>query len=82
MPSNAGSETRTHAPNGTTGQLLGRRVRSDRPELPVIYMSGFSPDIAGRDLELQPGEAFIQKPFMPNELLRVISASLGSRSSA
>ncbi len=69
-------------PNGMTGRQLGRKVRADRPGLPIIYMSGFSPDIAGRDLELQPGEAFLQKPFMANELLRAISASLGSRSSA
>jgi hypothetical protein len=37
--------------------------------LPVLFFSGYSPDFAGRQLVLAPGEEFIEKPVSP-QLLR------------
>lgn len=59
-------------PGGISGHQLAKQLRADRPQLKVIYISGYSQDIAGHELELRPGENFLTKPFTPDELLRTI----------
>ena len=59
-------------PGGLTGQELARRLVAEQPQLKVIYVSGYSADIAGRDFQLRPGESFIQKPYATDELLETI----------
>lgn len=39
-------------------------------------MSGYSPDIAGRELLLNSGESFLQKPFQGQELLSAVRSCL------
>ena len=63
-------------PGGTSGQQLAQRLHADEPSLPVVYTSGYSADIAGRELALNPGENFLQKPFAPSLLLKVVRRSL------
>ena len=63
-------------PGGLGGHELGRRLEAERPGLKVVFASGYSADIAGRDLQLQPGEAFIQKPFATDHLLETIRRCL------
>jgi len=53
-----------------TGLELARLARAKRPQLKVLYMSGF-------DSELGEGLQFIQKPFTPDSLLDKIAAMLG-----
>ncbi len=67
-------------PGGVSGRDLARQLKLDRPDLKVIYTSGYSEDIAGRQLELSPGEAFLPKPFQLSELLKVIRGCLDARS--
>ena len=55
------------------------RLKSDRPGLKVILTSGYSADLAGRNLELLPGEEFLQKPFAPERLLEVLRQCLNAR---
>jgi CheY-like chemotaxis protein len=63
-------------PGDVGGRELGRRLREERPGLKIIYASGYSAEIAGRDFQLQPGEAFIQKPFVTGLLLETVRRSL------
>jgi len=42
----------------------------------VIFISGYSPELAGRPLTLQPGEAFMQKPFEFQTLLTTVRQCL------
>lgn len=63
-------------PGGMSGQELASRLQVDRPNLKVIYTSGYSADVAGRHLDLQPEEKFLQKPFPPEELLKAVRESL------
>ena len=63
---------------GMNGATLARELKSKRPPLRVLLMSGY----AGDDLtgELKPGERFLRKPFTPYVLLenvRVALAGLG-----
>jgi hypothetical protein len=43
----------------------------------VIYTSGYSVEMAGRELHLRPGEKFIQKPYNPDDLLKILRETLG-----
>jgi FixJ family two-component response regulator len=63
-------------PGGLGGQELGRRLAVEQPGLKVIFASGYSADIAGRDFQLRPGEAFVQKPFAMDHLLETIRRCL------
>jgi two-component system cell cycle sensor histidine kinase/response regulator CckA len=65
-------------PGGMTGEQLAARLRERDPLLKVIYMSGYSPSIAGRELHLGPGSSFLQKPFSPEVLLETIRRTLDS----
>ena len=59
-------------PGGMSGQQLAQKLQSERTRLKVIFSSGYSADIAGRELHLQAGENFLQKPFPPEKLLKTI----------
>jgi PAS domain S-box-containing protein len=60
---------------GSGGLELIRRLRERKPGLPCVLMSGYAreelPEAAG-----QPGTAFLQKPFSPQELERAIREAL------
>ncbi len=59
-------------PGGMNGQELARQLVAEQPQLKVIYVSGYSADIAGRDFQLRLGESFIQKPYATDHLLETI----------
>jgi PAS domain S-box-containing protein len=63
-------------PAGVSGSELAARLRKDKPDLNIIFISGYSTNFAGRQLELQPGEQFLQKPFPSDQLLKTIRLSL------
>jgi PAS domain S-box-containing protein len=69
-------------PGGVNGQELARRLELDQPQLKVVFMSGYSVDIAGREFQLRPGENFLQKPFPPAQLLQIIRRSLDAKAPA
>ncbi len=53
---------------GMSGQELVKRLISLRPELNVLYISGYSAWAVGGGSLLRPGTAFLQKPFTPDVL--------------
>ena len=60
-----------------TSELDGR-VRELRPDLPILYMSGYSrEDILDRGL-IDPDRPFLQKPFTADELSDLVCRELGS----
>ena len=63
-------------PDGISGRDLAQRLLAEAPGLQVIYMSGYSQDIAGQDFPLREGENFLAKPFQAAELARMIRARL------
>lgn len=66
-------------PEGVNGWDLASRLLSDRPDLRVIYTSGYSPEMVDRQRYLAAGDIFLQKPFHPTHLLESIKASLRGR---
>jgi CheY-like chemotaxis protein len=63
-------------PGGLSGRQLAQTLQAGNPGLKVIYASGYSAEIAGRELRLQAGENFLQKPYLPQDLLRALRACL------
>jgi CheY-like chemotaxis protein len=63
-------------PAGMSGQQLARQVQTEKPALKVVFISGYSADLAGHELQLRHGENFLQKPFTPDQILRTIRQSL------
>jgi two-component system, cell cycle sensor histidine kinase and response regulator CckA len=59
-----------------SGRQLAERLISVRPELKVLYMSGYTDDAIIRHGILDRGVSFIQKPLTPNELLLKVRALL------
>jgi PAS domain S-box-containing protein len=59
---------------GISGPELVRLVRESRPNIRVLYMSGYSADEI-EDLDRDAG--FLQKPFTPSELTAKVAEVLG-----
>ena len=61
-----------------SGRELSIFLASIRPETRVLYMSGYTDDAIVHHGVLEPGTAFIQKPFTPEALEATIRKVLGS----
>ena len=53
---------------GLSGRELATRLAHLRPEARVIFMSGYTDDAVTRHGVLEPGLAYLQKPFTPDTL--------------
>jgi FixJ family two-component response regulator len=58
---------------------LAENLRIERPGLKVIFTSGYSADIVGKDFKLEPELNFLQKPYQPQTLALVVRRCLDSR---
>ena len=63
-------------PEGLSGKDIARRFKNDLPGIRIIFMSGYSADIAGTDFSQAEGDFFIGKPFEMHALATVIRKSL------
>jgi len=61
---------------GMSGRALALRLVELRPELRVIYMSGYTGEAITRHGMLEPGLTYVQKPFTPNALARIVRETL------
>jgi CheY-like chemotaxis protein len=57
---------------GLSGRELATRLADLRPEARVIFMSGYTDDAVTRHGVLEPGLAYLQKPFTPDTLGRKV----------
>jgi CheY-like chemotaxis protein len=63
-------------PGGVDGQELANRLLERNPNLAVVFTSGYSSDIAGRELVLKESQRFLSKPYSPNQLLETVESCL------
>ncbi len=61
-----------------SGRQLAERLKQQRPELKVLFVSGYTDDAIIRHGVLEPGIAFLQKPFSPELLARKVREVLDS----
>jgi CheY-like chemotaxis protein len=64
---------------GTSGGEVLRALRDARPDLPVVLVSGHPPEVAAHALGARGADAFLQKPFLPSELVLRLREALGNR---
>jgi PAS domain S-box-containing protein len=65
-------------PAGLTGQELADKFKFQKPDLKVIYTSGYSVQVAGKGLHLLDGLTFLQKPFDAEKLALAVRKCLDS----
>jgi signal transduction histidine kinase len=65
-----------------SGPELARLVQLKQPSIRVLYASGYTDDAIVRHGVLDPGVAFLQKPFTPTALLRKIRELLDAPAAA
>jgi FixJ family two-component response regulator len=61
------------------GPELARRVQAEHPGMRVLFASGYTDDAIVRHGVLDPGVAFLQKPFTPTALLKKIRELLDAQ---
>jgi PAS domain S-box-containing protein len=57
---------------GMTGRELAGRLAQMKPEMKVLYVSGYTADAIAHQGMLDPGVAYLPKPFSPDGLLRKV----------
>ncbi|MEI9962233.1 MAG: ATP-binding protein [Limisphaerales bacterium] len=63
-------------PGDMNGRELAERLWLERPDLKVIFTSGYSADIVGKDFKLEPELNFLQKPYHPQTLALTVRRCL------
>jgi len=65
-----------------SGAELAEALRVEQPSAAVLFMSGYSDIVVRRDGAMDPGSAFIEKPFSSDELIRRIRSLLDAKEQA
>jgi len=55
-------------PDRLNGRELAEQLRADLPDLKVIFTSGYSADVVGKDFVSERGSQYLQKPYDPTKL--------------
>ena len=63
-------------PGGVMGGELAERLAAKSPHLKVIYTSGYSPGMAGKDTSLLGRQNFLAKPYTIGKLAQLVRESL------
>jgi CheY-like chemotaxis protein len=54
---------------GMSGKKLAQQMQADRPDMQVLFISGYTDDILSDSNNLDKEVYFLQKPFVPDQLL-------------
>jgi two-component system cell cycle sensor histidine kinase/response regulator CckA len=66
-------------PDGMTGKDLAQRILQEQPKMKVIYMSGYSSEVVGKDFPLKEGDNFLTKPFRSAKLAQTVREKLDAK---
>jgi hypothetical protein len=63
-------------PDRLNGRELAEQLRKNRPQLKVIFSSGYSADVVGKDFVLKRDQYFLQKPYDLQKLAFTVRSCL------
>ncbi len=63
-------------PGGLTGRQVSERLLAEDPALKVLYSSGYSAGMAGKDVAVLKEKNFLPKPYCPTKLLEILRRCL------
>lgn len=64
-----------------SGRELARRIAEKRPELRILFMSGYTHDILSTEERSRPEMVILEKPFSRRDLARAVRTALDSEPS-
>ena len=67
---------------GMNGRAVAESLVAARPDLKVLYMSGYTDDVIAHRGVLEPGTLLLEKPFTVVAFLGRVREALGSRGAA
>jgi CheY-like chemotaxis protein len=65
-------------PDGISGLQLAEKLKAQNPGLKVIFTTGYSAELMGKDFEIKEGVNFLQKPYPPQQLVQTVRNGLAS----
>jgi PAS domain S-box-containing protein len=68
-------------PDRLNGRELAEKLLADQPQLKVMFTSGYSADVVGKDFVLQRGLHYLQKPYDPQKLALAVRDCLDAEAS-
>lgn len=63
-------------PGGMNGKQLADAVREFRPDLPILFTSGYAENAIAHQGQLDPGVSLLSKPYSRGDLARKVRAAL------
>jgi two-component system, cell cycle sensor histidine kinase and response regulator CckA len=66
-------------PDNMNGRELAEELWKQQPDLKVIFTSGYSADIVGKDFKLESDTNFLQKPYHPQMLALTVRRCLDGK---
>jgi two-component system cell cycle sensor histidine kinase/response regulator CckA len=69
-------------PGGLSGVDLADRISGDRPELPVIFSTGYSVNLFSGNRQFRKDVNYLPKPYLSHELTSIVSSILNSGADA
>ncbi|MBW8864743.1 MAG: PAS domain S-box protein, partial [Verrucomicrobia bacterium] len=66
-------------PGGMNGRELAEKLWTEKPKLKVIFSTGYGADALGKGFKLDPELNYLQKPYLPHALARIVRRNLDSK---
>jgi CheY-like chemotaxis protein len=63
-------------PGSPSGRELAHQLTTDKPDLKVIFTSGYGSELLGADFEQEKDHGFLAKPYLTDFLARTVAAQL------
>ena len=64
---------------GLSGRHAAERVREARPEVEILFISGYTSDAIDKHGVLSPDVRFLPKPFSSEDLLHTVRQTLAAQ---
>lgn len=66
-------------PDRMNGRELAERLWAQRPDLKIVFTSGYSAEVVGKEFVLKPDLVYLQKPYHPQKLAATIRDCLDQK---